>query len=177
MSGIKPGLHRFFKVLRSSQVREIHKATMEILERGGVAFEEEEALDLFGRAGAKVQNEVVRLPSQMVIDDELCNMINRGLRGIKVDLESLTLDVIAEVGQWGNYLSTEHTLQRFREELFLPSLFDRRGFDEREGEGLEILGKARSKVRGVLTRPCESPIRPETEERMEQILQRAKGAR
>ena len=109
---------------------------------------------------------------QMVIDDELCNMINRGLRGIGVDPESLALHVIAEVGQRGNYLSTEHTLRRFREELFLPSLFDRRGFGERGEEGLEILEKARSKVRGILARPCESPIRPETEERMEQILQK-----
>jgi len=121
--------------------------------------------------GGLLSTAMVSSYEQMVIDDELCNMINRGLRGIGVDPESLALDVIAEVGQRGNYLSTEHTLRRFREELFLPSLFDRRGFGERGEEGLEILEKARSKVRGMLARPCKSPIRPETEEGMDRILQ------
>ena len=66
MTGIKPGIHNILKVLSPSQIREIHKATMTILEKVGVVFEEEKALELFRDAGAKVTNDVVRLPPEMV---------------------------------------------------------------------------------------------------------------
>ena len=68
MTGIKPRMHNLLKLLSSSQVRKIHEASMAILEKVGVVFEEERALELFGNAGASVNNEVVRLSSGMVED-------------------------------------------------------------------------------------------------------------
>jgi trimethylamine--corrinoid protein Co-methyltransferase len=61
-------MHNLLKLLSSSQVRKIHEASMAILEKVGVVFEEERALELFGNAGASVNNEVVRLSSGMVED-------------------------------------------------------------------------------------------------------------
>lgn len=122
--------------------------------------------------GGLLSSALVSSYEQMVIDDELCNMVNRGVRGMEVNPESLALDVIAEVGQRGNYLSTEHTLRHFRKEFFLPSLFDRRGFGERNEGDLEIVEKARRRAKKILSQPYESPLPPETEEGMEKVLHR-----
>lgn len=51
MTGIKPRMHNLLKLLSSSQVRKIHEASMAILEKVGVVFEEERAIELFGNAG------------------------------------------------------------------------------------------------------------------------------
>lgn len=120
--------------------------------------------------GGLLSTAMVSSYEQMIIDDELCNMVNRGLRGIEVNPESLAYDLISEVGQRGNYLSTEHTLRHFRKELFLPSLFDRRGFGERSEGDMEIMEKARLRVKEILSQPYESPLPAETEEAMEKIL-------
>ena len=43
-------------VITDKQIEELHLATLQILERTGVAFECEEALELLGNAGANISN-------------------------------------------------------------------------------------------------------------------------
>ena len=61
----------------------------------------------------------------VVICDELVHMAKAVLGGVKVDDDTLGLDVIREVGHGGSFLGTEHTTRYFRKELFFPSLFRR----------------------------------------------------
>jgi len=56
-----------FRLLSDSQLEELHLATLQILERTGVAFECQEAIDLLGEAGADVSNpDRVKIPAYMV---------------------------------------------------------------------------------------------------------------
>jgi len=55
-----------FKVLSCDQLGEIQSATMEVLERTGVNIFDKEALELFRKAGAKVDGNRVRIPSHLV---------------------------------------------------------------------------------------------------------------
>ncbi|MFC1912567.1 trimethylamine methyltransferase family protein, partial [Chloroflexota bacterium] len=56
-----------FRLLSGSQLEELHLATLQILERTGVAFECEEAIELLGGAGADVSNpDRVKIPSFLV---------------------------------------------------------------------------------------------------------------
>ena len=56
-----------FRVLSDKQIEELHLATLQILERAGVAFECEEALQLLGEAGADISNPGrVKIPSSLV---------------------------------------------------------------------------------------------------------------
>jgi trimethylamine--corrinoid protein Co-methyltransferase len=107
---------------------------------------------------------------QMILDNEICNMVNRGLKGMTVNPESLALDLIAEVGHHGNYLSTEHTYRHFKKEMFLPSFLDRRSFNERKEGELEIFQTARRRVKEILASHQPRPLPPETEEKMDEIL-------
>jgi len=55
------------RILSEAQVRELHEATLEILERTGVAFESPEAIAILGDAGADVSNpDRVKIPSHLV---------------------------------------------------------------------------------------------------------------
>lgn len=56
-----------FRFLSDNQIEELHSATLQILERAGVAFASEEAIDILGQAGADVSNpERVKIPSHLV---------------------------------------------------------------------------------------------------------------
>lgn len=56
-----------FRILSDKQVEELHLASLHIMERTGVTFESEEALDLLGDAGADVSNPGrVKIPSYLV---------------------------------------------------------------------------------------------------------------
>ncbi len=56
-----------FHILSGKQIEELHLATLQILERTGVAFECQEAIEILGDAGADVSNpNRVKIPSYLV---------------------------------------------------------------------------------------------------------------
>jgi len=56
-----------FRLLSDKQIEELHLATLQILERTGVAFECQEAIDILGEACADISNpNRVKIPSYMV---------------------------------------------------------------------------------------------------------------
>jgi len=54
------------RMLSDDQIRDLHLAALEILERTGVAVQHERALELLTRAGARVDGERVRIPGHLV---------------------------------------------------------------------------------------------------------------
>jgi len=56
-----------FRILSDSQIEELHLATLQILERTGIAFDCQEAIELLDSAGADVSNtNRVKIPSYLV---------------------------------------------------------------------------------------------------------------
>ena len=56
-----------FRNLDQDQIDTLHNASLEIMERTGMRFFDQEALDLFKKAGAKLSDEnLVRIPSHLV---------------------------------------------------------------------------------------------------------------
>lgn len=67
---------------------------------------------------------------KLVIDNEICGMAHRLLRGIEFSEETLAAGLISEMGSFGDYLSTRHTLKWFRKEPYLPSnVIDRNNYE------------------------------------------------
>lgn len=58
---------------------------------------------------------------KLVIDDTICGMALRLIRGIDVDDQTLAVDVIRKVGVGGHYLGQKHTLDWLSKEIFNPS--------------------------------------------------------
>lgn len=88
---------------------------------------------------------------QLVIDNEIAGNITRILQGIRVDEDTLALDVIAQVGHGGNFLNTEHTFRHYRREQYTPQLADRhrRATWETAG-GKDLTERARAEARRIL---------------------------
>ncbi|MFX0057887.1 MAG: trimethylamine methyltransferase family protein [Candidatus Hodarchaeota archaeon] len=88
----------------------------------------------------------------LVIDDELIDIIKRGMEGIRVNDEALAIDEIKRVANEGkNYLMLKHTARNTRKEIFVPKLAnrDRRGIWTKLG-AKDIILTAREKVESIL---------------------------
>ena len=59
----------------------------------------------------------------LVLASEVANYIKRIKSGINVNMSSEGIDLIKEVGPRGDFISTDHTLNHFRKELWTRSIF------------------------------------------------------
>ena len=89
---------------------------------------------------------------KLVIDHEIIAMIERLKQGFEVNEETLALDLIAELGPGGDYMSSEHTLRHFREELYIPpAVIDKKNRNAWEADGGDdIFARARARVTDIL---------------------------
>jgi trimethylamine--corrinoid protein Co-methyltransferase len=88
----------------------------------------------------------------LVIDDELCSIVKRGLEGIRVDEDALAINEIKQVATTGkSFLSLKHTAKNTRKELFVPLLSDRnrRTIWQKAG-AKDIIERAKEKVEKIL---------------------------
>ncbi|MFO7715209.1 trimethylamine methyltransferase family protein [Desulfosarcina sp.] len=77
---------------------------------------------------------------KFIIDDEICGMCKRIKRGENADPQKLALDVIAQVGPGGEYLTHMHTFQNFRKEFYTPIMEQKEsyaGWKAKGGESME----------------------------------------
>jgi trimethylamine--corrinoid protein Co-methyltransferase len=88
----------------------------------------------------------------LVIDDELIDIVKRGIEGIRVTPETIAMDEIEKiVTSTRNYLGTKHSVKNIRKEIFVPKLAnrERRGIWKRNGSK-DIIQVAREKVNEIL---------------------------
>lgn len=106
--------------------------------------------------------------AQMMIDDELCNMVNRYIQGIEVNQETMALDLIKEVGPGGQFLDADHTARFFRQEHFLPRLLERvTGETKIPG----ILESARERAREILETHKPNYLTQAAAERIDELVE------
>ncbi|TFH40636.1 MAG: hypothetical protein E4G96_07130, partial [Chrysiogenales bacterium] len=74
----------------------------------------------------QLESELTVSPAQAVIDDEMIEYARRYLRGVGIDEDTLARDLIREVGISGSFLSEMHTLDHFKEELYMPEVLFRK---------------------------------------------------
>jgi trimethylamine--corrinoid protein Co-methyltransferase len=94
--------------------------------------------DTFGHMGILGADQAGSL-EQLIVDNEMAAYVKRVLRGFSVDEETLALDVIQKVGIGGNFLGEAHTRKHFRQELWLPTAFDRRRWDKWWADGAQTM--------------------------------------
>jgi len=89
---------------------------------------------------------------QLVLDNEIFSYVRRLSRGIRVDEDTLALDIIEKVGPKGNFLGEEHTLRNLRSgEHWEPALSTRALYENWEKRGKKDIGeKAHEQVQWIL---------------------------
>ncbi len=111
---------------------------------------------------------------QMVIDNEISGMVHRWLRGIEVNDDTLGLDVIAQVGAGGNFLTNDHTLKYFRTEHHMPDLAYRKAraiWDTEEIKDFSERGK--QKAITLLKDHEPVPLAEDVKKEFDSIVERA----
>jgi trimethylamine--corrinoid protein Co-methyltransferase len=61
----------------------------------------------------------------LVLGNENISMAKRFIRGITINPETLAREAIEKVGPGGHFLQEMHTLQHFKDELWVPELMTR----------------------------------------------------
>jgi trimethylamine--corrinoid protein Co-methyltransferase len=106
----------------------------------------------------------------IVICDEVIGFVRHLLKGIGISPETLALDVIDEVGPGGEYVTTEHTLQHYRE-CWYPRVFDRMSFPSWVDAGRPTAeGRARELARKLIAEHRPEPLSETTLETLEAIV-------
>jgi len=96
---------------------------------------------------------------KFVLDDEMCGMLRRFRRGIRVSPDELAADVISEVGHDGNFLAEMHTAERCRTAFWEPALCDRRGLEAwMAGGRQDVLARARGRWQALLAAHQDPPL-------------------
>jgi trimethylamine--corrinoid protein Co-methyltransferase len=115
--------------------------------------------DTFGHMGILGADQAGSL-EQLIVDNEMAAYVKRVLRGFAVDEEALALDVIQKVGIGGNFLGEAHTHRHFRRELWFPTAFDRRRWEEWWADGARTMADwAHERKAQILTE--HRPLAPE----------------
>lgn len=63
---------------------------------------------------------------QFVMDNDMVKMVNKVVKGIDINDETLAVDVIRQVGVGKDFLMQEHTMKHMRTEQSRPMLMDRK---------------------------------------------------
>ena len=112
---------------------------------------------------------------QTVIDDEILGMISRAMSGMRVDDETLAVEIIAKVGPGKHFLSQKHTHDLYLKEHYLPKLAERESRKKWERDGArDIVRKAKDRVREILRTHQPEPLETHVIKQMDEIVQRAK---
>jgi len=84
---------------------------------------------------------------QLMIDLEITSYLQRLIDGVHVDTETIAEEVITEVVPTGaRYMEHAHTLEHFRDELWLPKLLDRRLAGAWRADPRTMVDNARAKA-------------------------------
>lgn len=111
--------------------------------------------------------------TQLVVDDEIANMVRRVIRGIKVDDDTLAVDIIRSVGGGSgkNFLMEEHTMEYVRTEQQMAKFFDRKPREDWVNAGAkDATVRAREKARHIFHSHKPEPLDAPTQKELQRIV-------
>ena len=138
---------------------------------------------LTAQAGANLNHDVGYIEhgntaslEYLAICDDMIGMARKIVSGIKVDEESLALDVIDKVGPGGHFLAEEHTMKHFKEETWYPRLFVRQIYENWAADGSKTLfDRANERVIDILENYEPEPLPKDVQQKMKDIIAAAES--
>ncbi len=105
----------------------------------------------------------------LLLDSEIWSILCAMAKGIEVTDETLALDTIRAVGPGGNFLAQKHTKRHMRE-LWVPTLFDHRPYNEWESKRDGAQEWAREKAQWILKNHQPTPLEPKLHAELSRII-------
>lgn len=110
---------------------------------------------------------------QIVLTDEIVGYARRIERGITINEETLALDVIHEVGPGGEFLTNDHTLENFRDEVWFPTLLNREIYGNWERHKTDMRTRIHDKTARLLAEHRAPELPADVKARLDEILKSA----
>jgi len=112
--------------------------------------------------------------AQLVMDNEMAGMVKHVVRGIPVTDETLAVDVIHEIGPFGDFISHDHTRRHMKAIQSQPKLIDRRRRDLwLQLGGTDLAYRAREEAKYILKTHKPDPLPPGVASTHRSIVQSA----
>jgi len=122
------------------------------------------SLFVAGLSGANLIHDVGYIDSgltqsltSMVINNETIAMVKRFIRGYEVNSETVPLDLIADVGPGGEFLTEEHTAKFFKEAHWTPELLSRDNHNIWQDKGAKTMKERAERVVTNILSQDENP--------------------
>lgn len=113
--------------------------------------------------------------TQLVVDNEMVGFAKRTLGGIRVDTETLAVDVMEDIRHDGHHLSHPHTVEHFRNEMWMPRMWDRRNWDPwLQDGGKSMADLAEERVQHILAHHRPEPMDESLSREIDAIVESAK---
>ncbi len=92
--------------------------------------------------------------------------------------ETLAVDTIAAIGPGNHYLTHPQTKAHHRQQIWMPELISRKGYDAwQAGGGLTLRQRARAKLLEIMDTHQPRPLSPDVLREMDALLDRADPSR
>lgn len=113
--------------------------------------------------------------AMLVMENEMARMIMQCVKGVSINDEKMSLDVLAQVGIGGEYISHEHTFKHFRE-LSQAELLDRKNRDGWKAAGSkDLVEKAYDKAIGLIETYKPKPLSDDVQKQLKTIVAEAEA--
>ncbi|MGE5484019.1 MAG: trimethylamine methyltransferase family protein [Ignavibacteriales bacterium] len=110
---------------------------------------------------------------EVVMDCEIYSIARKVAEGIKVDAETLAVDVIKKVGVGGNFLADKHTRKHMRD-IWRPTVYDRTPYNVWETSGRKGAFETATEIaKAVLQNHQTMPVEPAAQKEIDKIIKAA----
>lgn len=145
------------------------------------ALESTISLETAFLSGASLVHDVGYLDSglngsleMLVLCDEIAGMVKHLGKGVTVNEDHLAPDLIDKIGPGGEFLTTEHTHDHYKEEFYFPKLLDRSNVETWITQGKKTINDhVNNKLDEILNTHEPAPLPQDIEEDMKKIVERA----
>jgi len=112
---------------------------------------------------------------KLVIDCEMLQMMSAYFEPPVVDVDTLALDAVREVGPAGHFFATEHTMQRYERAFYSPMVSNWDNYDTWMERG-QVTARERANTiwKRMLTEYEQPPIDPGIDEALRDYMERRK---
>jgi trimethylamine--corrinoid protein Co-methyltransferase len=108
---------------------------------------------------------------KFIADEDLCGALKRLMQPVELTDDAFALDLIKKVGSSGNYLTETHTVNRCRDEFFIPDLIRPATYDKwLEMEPRDISARAKNLLEKRLAEYEKPEMDPKLEKRLIQYV-------
>ncbi len=109
----------------------------------------------------------------LVLNEEMMGMVKQFGKGINTDEEHMALDLIEKVGPSGEYVTTDHTFDHWKE-WFLPQLQDRSDYETWKNNGSKtMLDRVKERTNYLLENHKPEPLDEKLEKELREIISSA----